>query len=39
MLKLARIMVKAFYSFKNDLPDAKAVSLPPSSMTGGKNFK
>lgn len=29
-------MVKAFYSFENDLPDAEAVSLPPSSMTGGK---
>lgn len=29
-------MVRAFYSFKNDLPDAKAVSLLPSSMVGGK---
>lgn len=38
MLKSARIMVKAFYSFKNDLPDANAVSLPPSSMTG-KNLQ
>lgn len=32
-------MVKAFYSFKNDLPNAKAVSLPLSSMTGGKKLQ
>lgn len=36
MLKSARrIMVGAFYSFKNDLPDAKAVFLSPSWMIGG----
>lgn len=39
MLKSARrIMVGAFYSFRNDLPDAKAV-FPPSPLDDwGKNF-